>query len=347
MKFRIDKRSKTSAHEQLREQIIMQISTGELGIGREMPAVRALARQLGLSVNTVSKVYSELAQARWLLERAGAHHKVIARTDAPAELQLETIDDLIERMAALAAARGYSLQDLARRLRTRLLEKPADHLLILEPEPELGLIMREEIRQKIGYAPPVCNLDQVERDATLRIGATIITPAYLIGRLRHLGADVRRVLAVQFSPLDPLIERIAKLSQPSLIGWVSVSAAGLKTISGIAAPAAEDRHSNQFFLLEHRAGKAPPRLRPYSPEHYQPGDILNPSQTGSHPRRAAQDAEDDATRALADLAGLDLVFCDSNAAAVVSHPRCIPYQLLSKPSLKRIAEEAAKLPPPR
>lgn len=344
MKFRIDKQSEISAHQQLREQIIFLISTGELAIGQEMPSVRALSRQLGLSVNTVSKVYSELARANWLLERAGAHHKVIVRNDSAVAGGRGDIDSLIDRTVELAHAQGYSLQALAERLRERLLEQPADHLLIVEPDAGLGIVMREEIRERIGYAPPVCTLSQIENDSVLRIGAVVVTPAYLIDRLHKSGADMRRIIPVEFSPLDALIARISELPEPSLIGWISASAAGLKTISGIAAPAAGNRHSNQFFLFECDGGyDHVHRIRRYRPEEYKPGDILKPLKNMSHssdPTPSSMEEELSTTI----FQCMDLVFCDSVAAAVIKHRKCVSYRLLSQTSLQQIELEAAKLP---
>jgi len=68
----------------------------------------------------------------------------------------EDLEVLINRTIHVAQESGYSLQQLAARLRERLLEQPPDHLLIVEPETEMGELMREEIRQATGATPAGC-----------------------------------------------------------------------------------------------------------------------------------------------------------------------------------------------
>ena len=54
MEIRIDKKSEIPVRQQLAEQIIFAIATGELMPGQALPSVRALARQLKIHHNTLS-----------------------------------------------------------------------------------------------------------------------------------------------------------------------------------------------------------------------------------------------------------------------------------------------------
>lgn len=350
MKFHINKQSEISAHEQLREQIIFLISTGELAIGEEMPSVRSLSRHLGISLNTVSKVYSELVRANWLIEHAGTHHRVVERKDATGPSPPVTdLDYLIDNTIGLAQAHGYSLQQLAARLRQRLLEQPPDHLLIVAPDQGIGEIMREEIGSRIGYAPPVCGLDLLQQNPALGIGAVLITPAYVVERLRQFTTVRQRILPVSYTPLDELMLTISNLSQPSMIGWVSVSGAGLKTITGMVAPVIGDLHSSNLFLLESLDPAYPDqfRLRRYESGEYHPKDILKPAGEGTGAASSTPEAKsacDGAEVGSADLRCMDLLFCDSVTGSLVHHQRCVTYKLLSDDSLDRIEAEAAALP---
>ena len=351
MRFHINKQSEIHAHDQLREQIIFLISTGKLAIGDEVPSVRTLARQLGISTNTVSRVYAELVRANWLVKSIGARHKVVERRngDGP-RVPVISLDDLIDRTIDLAHAHGYPLQQLTNRLRDRLLEQPPDHFLIVEPERGMGEILREEIRERIGYSPPLCSISKLQENPAHRIGAILIAPAYLVDRLAQHSVDRRRVLSVTYSPLEPLIHAISQLSRPSMIGWVSVSDAGLKTISGMTAPHVVDLHSNHFFLFEHGDANHHYRIRRYRPEEYHPSDILKPAtvmkassldssnQTPSRSKSGFVSSEN--------LNCMDLLFCDSVTASSIKHPRLIRYQLLSEASLDRIEAEATALPRP-
>lgn len=348
MHLHINKHSEVSAHEQLREQIIYLIGTGAFGIGDEMPSVRALARQLKLSSNTVSKVYSELVRAGWLVQRAGAHHKVLGHGNTPQiSGHVSHLDDLIDQTLRLAQSHGYSLQQLANRLRERLLEQPPDHFLIIEPEAGMGEIMQSEIRKKIGYVPPVCNLVLFEHNPALRIGAVLITPSYMIDRLARSVTDPSRVLPVSYSPLNAAVQAISNLRQSSLIGALSVSAAALKTFSGMIAPSIGDLHCIEFFLFErvNTPEGTRERIRRYNPEEYRPGDILKIArQPLVLPRSYVTDRSQIQEVLTGDLSCLDLLICDMVTARMVKHPRVIPYQLLSDDSLERIAAQGAAFP---
>src|SRR5215472_15501232 len=158
MKIHINKQSEVPVHEQLREQIIFLLGTGRLSIGEPLPSVRELARRLKVHHNTVSHVYRDLVREGWLITRRGTRLVAVqkargAREDAGKPTNL---DDLIDLMVRFADEHEYSLQQLAGRVRERLLAAPPDHLLIVEPEAELGSLMREEIRRAIGQAPPGC-----------------------------------------------------------------------------------------------------------------------------------------------------------------------------------------------
>lgn len=352
MKFRMDKKSEVRPHEQLREQIIFLISTGELAIGEEMPSVRGLARQLGISLNTVSKVYSELVRGRWLIERPGAHHLIVERKDATRASQpVADLDDLIDRTISHAQAHGYSLQQLAARIRGRLLDQPPDHFLVVAPDPGIGELMREEIRERIGYAPPACSIHLLQPNPALGIGAILIAPSYLVETLGFVPPHRRRVLPITYSPLHENIATISQLSQPSMIGLLSVSGAGLKTISGMIAPAVGTRHSIHLFLMERLDPKddCQYRFRRYKPEEYHPEDILKPAAinrtaASRSPEQKPEEPRGDNAISEADLRCMDILFCDSITSSRVHHPRLIKYQLLSEQSLNKIEAEAANLP---
>lgn len=348
MDLHINKHSEVSAHQQLREQIIFLIGTGALGTGQEMPGVRALARHLKLSSNTVSKVYSELVRGGWLVQRAGAHHKVLGQnTNAQLAGPVSQIDDVIDLIIRMAQSHGYSLPQLATGLRERLLEQPPNHFLIIEPEAGMGRIMQKEIRNRIGYTPPVCNLARFENNPALRIGAVLITPSYLIDRLGRSATDPSRILPVSYTLLNAAVHAISQLRQSSLIGALSVSAAALKTFSGMAAPCIRDLHCIEFFLFEQRSTPegSRERIRRYDPEEYRPGDILKAASLCNPGIRSAPATESSLGNEVSagDLNCLDLLFCDTVTAGIVRHPRVIRHQLLSNDSLEAIAVQAEVL----
>ncbi|MBH5320944.1 GntR family transcriptional regulator [Paenibacillus sp. GSMTC-2017] len=59
--------SETPLYEQLRNQIIIGIATGELASQEKLPTVRQLAEDLGINMMTVNKAYSLLKQEGYIV----------------------------------------------------------------------------------------------------------------------------------------------------------------------------------------------------------------------------------------------------------------------------------------
>lgn len=60
----IDQRSRTPVYEQIKEQILNLINTGELKPDDKLPSIRQLASDLNLNVNTVKRAFQELEAER-------------------------------------------------------------------------------------------------------------------------------------------------------------------------------------------------------------------------------------------------------------------------------------------
>ena len=71
------------AYRQLVDQIRLQVASGTLAPGAELPSTRALAQLLGINPMTVSKAYS-LLETEGLLERRRGMGMVIAARQPPA-----------------------------------------------------------------------------------------------------------------------------------------------------------------------------------------------------------------------------------------------------------------------
>ena len=212
-KFHINPQSEEPIHLQLREQIILMIATGELPLSHRMPSVRELARHHGICHNTVSHVYAELVHEGWLVRRPGSRLVVVRDTQvAKAEGEhIQDLDDLINRAVFLARERGYSLEQLAARIRERLLAEPPDHLLIVEPDKGMGQMTQEEICQVIGYAPPTCHIFTLLQNPSLAIGALLLTPIHLLDRLDSIPAKDRAVVPIKYLSMESLGAAIRNL----------------------------------------------------------------------------------------------------------------------------------------
>ncbi|HET7840848.1 MAG TPA: GntR family transcriptional regulator, partial [Terriglobia bacterium] len=228
MDIRIGKESDVPLRRQLAEQIVLLIATEKLKPAEALPSVRELARRLKIHHNTVSQAYQDLVRRNWLVRRRGAHLVVRAPQAAgqpPA--RAEDLDDLINPVIELARERGYSLQALRERVRTRLLAQPPDHILVVEEEPGLRRLLAEEIRGALGCAVEGCSRQDLASQPGLVIGAMVVTPRYALSDVKALVPKDRPPVSVAFCAADEHVGKIRKLRQPSVIAVVSVSQAFL------------------------------------------------------------------------------------------------------------------------
>ena len=104
--IRIDTSSPTPPFEQLRVQLMSQISSGELAGGTRLPTVRKLSEDLGLAPNTVARTYREL-EADGFIETRGRNGSFVSPQGDPAHKQAQeaarTFADRIRKLGVSAA----------------------------------------------------------------------------------------------------------------------------------------------------------------------------------------------------------------------------------------------------
>jgi DNA-binding transcriptional regulator YhcF (GntR family) len=107
MIIHIDHESSLPPYEQVRMRIAELAAQGSLPAGSRLPAVRQLAADLGLAVNTVARAYRELEQAG-LVETRGRHGTVVtpkaARVPAEAQELARHYAERIRRLGVPATA---------------------------------------------------------------------------------------------------------------------------------------------------------------------------------------------------------------------------------------------------
>jgi GntR family transcriptional regulator len=348
MQINIDKRSEVPVRDQLRQQIIFLIGTGQLSIGMELPSVRQLARQLKLHHNTISHSYSQLTRDGWLVKKPGSRLVVGQATKSRIE-DFTDLDDLIDKGIRLARSRGYSLQQLAAHVRARLLTGPSDHLLLVVPERGLAELIRAEIAEAVGLEPDACSVSLLQQNPSIAIGAILIVPSYFAAKVQPAVPADRIVIPISYSPADEHIAAIRKLSRPSVIGVVSVSALFLETANGLLAPAIGRRHSFREFLLQkpaHDTGQF--TIADYIPnqQSLELSDTWRlPDERFSDTFRLSQIRRSPAREpsSSGDLKSFDLLFCDSVGCAAVRHRKSVKYRLISEESLAEIENIASAI----
>src|SRR5439155_19278436 len=94
---------------QIERRIRMGVADGTLQPGDHLPSVRDLARQLGLSPNTVGRAYAELSREGVIMARAGGGSEIAARDRLNQPALLRTRLERLRVLARQMAVRGLAL----------------------------------------------------------------------------------------------------------------------------------------------------------------------------------------------------------------------------------------------
>ena len=100
IKFLLDYSSGVPVYRQIIDQIIFGIASGQLKLGEQLPTVRALAVELKVNLNTVSKAYKEL-EIKNILEKE--------REDKLKEICIQ--------FSSVAFSYGFTLNEIIRELK--------------------------------------------------------------------------------------------------------------------------------------------------------------------------------------------------------------------------------------
>ncbi len=105
-------------YEQICAQLKAQIIAGTLGPGEALPSIRALAKDLKISVITTKRAYDELEAEGWIVTQAGKGSFVAAQnTELLRERKLRELEACLAKAAELAGQCGLSREELLEMLR--------------------------------------------------------------------------------------------------------------------------------------------------------------------------------------------------------------------------------------
>lgn len=117
MNLFIDNKSGVPIYDQIYTQIKNQIISGELLPDAALPSIRALARDLRISVITTKRAYDELEQQGFLYAVPAKGFFVAAKnTELLREESLKKIEEHLSEAARLAAVCGLGRQQLGEML---------------------------------------------------------------------------------------------------------------------------------------------------------------------------------------------------------------------------------------
>ena len=118
IKFLLDYSSGVPIYRQIIDQIKFGIVSGQLKLGEQLPTVRALAVELKVNLNTVSKAYKEL-EIKNILETQQGTGTFISQTEHVV-LEKEREDKLKEiciQFSSVAFSYGFSLDEIMKELK--------------------------------------------------------------------------------------------------------------------------------------------------------------------------------------------------------------------------------------
>ena len=116
MSITIDAGSATPPFEQLRTQLVEQVSSGMLAAGTRLPTVRRLAEDLGLAPNTVARAYRELEADRFIETRGRNGSFVSAQGDAAEKQAQDAARTYADRIRQLGIPLAQAQEYVARAL---------------------------------------------------------------------------------------------------------------------------------------------------------------------------------------------------------------------------------------
>lgn len=118
--FKLDPKSGVPFYKQIIDQIRYGVATGALKLGEQLPTVRALAVQLKVNLNTVSKAYRDLEIQNVLETQQGTgtfigHIKIeISPNERKGKLE-----SVCGEFLSIAASYGFTARDIIEELKKR------------------------------------------------------------------------------------------------------------------------------------------------------------------------------------------------------------------------------------
>lgn len=197
--------SEVPIYRQLVTQVVLAILSGDLSAGDRLPSTRELARRFSIHPNTVSAGYRQLARESWVEYRHGSGVYVKNNT-APPTTPEQILDQHIAGFFRAVRELSLPAADVRRRVAQWLASPPPDHLLIIDPDPEVREILLTEIRQLTKFPASSASCEDCRASETLVGAIPLCRPSQSNAVRALLPAGVELVtLQIRSAPawLDP------------------------------------------------------------------------------------------------------------------------------------------------
>ena len=118
IKFLLDYSSGVPVYRQIIDQIRFGISSGQLKLGEQLPTVRALAVELKVNLNTISKAYKEL-EIKNILETQQGTGTFVNKTElvVPDKEREDKLKEICMQFSSVALSYGFHLDEVLKELK--------------------------------------------------------------------------------------------------------------------------------------------------------------------------------------------------------------------------------------
>ncbi len=118
--FKLDPKSGVPFYRQIIDQIRYGVAAGSLNVGEQLPTVRALAVQLKVNLNTVSKAYRELEIQNVLETQQGTGTFIGSiNVQISKEERQSKLASICTEFLSIAASYGFSIEEMINELKQR------------------------------------------------------------------------------------------------------------------------------------------------------------------------------------------------------------------------------------
>jgi len=121
VQFILDPKAGVPFYRQIMDQIKFGIASGSLTAGEQLPTVRALAVELKVNLNTVTKAYKEL-EIRNILETQQGTGTFIGKTviKIPEKEKSKKLENICNEFSTIAFSYGFSIDDIINQLQKKI-----------------------------------------------------------------------------------------------------------------------------------------------------------------------------------------------------------------------------------
>lgn len=227
MVFSVDKNSTVSIYQQLVDQIVHKVQTGELFAGKKIPTVREMADQIGVARGTVKHAYEELERIGIIKMTRGKGTFIVeqAQQESSAKSRaIAAIERLLDEMESLS----FSLQEIQMFFNLKLRERMEQdhHVCIIfidcNPETLANIIHQISVLPNI-EAHKLLLPDVLKKPFVIDDFADlIVTTSTHMNQLSGVVSNKEKLVQVVTAPSGPTVAKMAMLAGKS-VGIVCAS----------------------------------------------------------------------------------------------------------------------------